>query len=125
MNKNNIEELENDFWSEPELDSYAIRSCHELRKKPLEEFTVENLRVMIGQQVGLKYLIPLAIKELSSKPLVGGDLYEGDLLNNILNIPSKFWEENPDWKSQLKQIVQSIPSAPKELQNAANAWLKI
>jgi len=124
INTNTIEQLEQDFWGESEFDSYLVRSTHELRKKPLEEFTVENLRLMIGQQVGLKYLIPLAIKELSNNPLIGGAFYEGDLLNSVLTVPPKFWEEHLDWKKQIQQILQTIPTLPEELKNASNTWIE-
>ena len=124
MNKNGntIEQLEQVFWSEPENGSYVMRSCYDLRKKPLEEFTVENLRVMIGQQEGLKYLIPIALKELSKNPLLEADCYEGDLLRAVLNLPPKFWKNHPDWKKEMEQIVRAIPSLPKELKDVSAGW---
>lgn len=75
-----IEKLEGVVWSEPTYDSQLVVRCHELRKIPLNEFSTGDLRIMIGQQIGLPYLIPLAIEELSKNLLVEGDFYEGDLL---------------------------------------------
>jgi hypothetical protein len=60
-----LENLENDYWGNPNYDSYLVRRCHELRKIPLENFSVEDLRIMIGQQISLDYLIPLALEVLT------------------------------------------------------------
>ncbi|MEU5722368.1 contact-dependent growth inhibition system immunity protein [Micromonospora sp. NPDC047738] len=45
-----IEELERDVWPDPGPDdTFLVRRCLELRRKPLAEFTVEDLRIMLGQ----------------------------------------------------------------------------
>ena len=70
-----LENLEKDFWGKPDYDSHLVTRCHELTKLPLDNFTTEDLRIMIGQQISLDYLIPLANnstlihKLVSSKPL--------------------------------------------------------
>ncbi|MFI7429868.1 contact-dependent growth inhibition system immunity protein [Micromonospora sp. NPDC049836] len=47
-----IEQLERDVWPDPgpEVTS-LVRRCTELRRKPLVEFTVEDLRIMLGQEI--------------------------------------------------------------------------
>ena len=45
-----LDELDPPGWGPPEYDSYLVRTCHELRKKPLSQFTVEDLRIMIWRQ---------------------------------------------------------------------------
>ena len=45
---------------------------------------VEDLRIMIGQEIGLDYLIPVAVAELEREPLAEGDYYPGDLLANVI-----------------------------------------
>ena len=53
-----IEKLESDYRGDSdEYYSGLVKTCHTLRKKPLKDFTVEDLRIMIGQNIGLKYLI--------------------------------------------------------------------
>src|SRR5882757_1092873 len=69
----------------------CLTECHRLRCIPLHEFTAENLRIMIGQQIGLPYLIPLALEMLRGNPFTAGDLYEGDLLAAVLRADSRFW----------------------------------
>lgn len=59
-----IEKLEGVAWGEPEYDSNLVTTCHQLRKKPIDEFGIEDLRVMIGQNIGTKHLMPRALKLL-------------------------------------------------------------
>ena len=66
-----------------------IKRCHELRTKPLVDFTVEDLRIMIGQQVALGRLVSLALKRLQAEPLVEGDYYPGDLLASVLRVDAR------------------------------------
>jgi hypothetical protein len=62
-----------------------------MRKKPVKDFSLQELRLMIGQNSSLKYLVPLAIQQLHVNSLVKGDMYEGDLLNAVLTVEKKFW----------------------------------
>lgn len=91
-----LEQLEHDYWGTPNYSSHLVVTCHELRKKPLKLFEIEDLRIMIGQNIGLKYLIPMALDKLSQNILAEGDMYEGDLLTNVLNSDKKYWLENMD-----------------------------
>ncbi|MEO9570587.1 MAG: contact-dependent growth inhibition system immunity protein [Polaribacter sp.] len=54
---------------------------------------------MIGQDIGLYFLIPLAIGELEKYILVEGDFYEGDLLKMVLMSDVNYWKKEKDnWK---------------------------
>lgn len=94
-----LESLDNCTWkSDPEETSYLVRTCQALRKKRLSEFEVEDLRVMIGQGIGLKYLIPMAIEVLSENILAEGHHYEGDLLMMVLKSDPAYWKaERANW----------------------------
>ncbi|WP_051269837.1 contact-dependent growth inhibition system immunity protein [Flavobacterium suncheonense] len=95
-----LEVLENQFWKEINFSSHLIKTCNELRKKQLKEFEVEDLRIMIGQNISLKYLIPLAIIELEQNILAEGDFYEGDLLISVLKSDTNYWKkEIENWKT--------------------------
>ncbi len=91
-----LESLEKDFWKEPEGESYLVTTCFRLRKKQLKQFTIEDLRIMIGQNIGLKYLIPIAIEQLNENILAEGDFYEGDLLNSVFSSDRKYWLNNEE-----------------------------
>jgi len=75
-----IENLEKDKWPQHDFDSFLVRRTQELRKIPLNELTTEDLRIMIGQQIGLDYLVPLALETLTQDIWAEGDFFEGDLL---------------------------------------------
>jgi len=80
-------------------DSYLLMTCTRLRvTKPLSEFEIEDLRILIGQSIGLKFLIPLAIEELEKNILAEGHFYEGDLLKFVLMSDVKYWkQEKENW----------------------------
>ena len=99
LNKN-LEQLDGHVWGEPSYDSHLVITCHNLRKKPLKNFTIGDLRIMIGQNINLEVLIPIAIEELKQDILVEGDLYEGDLLNNVLTSETEYWLGNTtNWQT--------------------------
>ena len=82
-----LEELESHVWPEPDLSSPLVTTCHQLRKKRLDDFSVEDLRIMLGQSIGAKYLLPRAVEILRKNPFAEGDLFEGDLLVAIARHP--------------------------------------
>jgi hypothetical protein len=99
-----LQELEQADWGEPTYDSHLVTSVHRLRRVPLRQFTVENLRIMIGQGIGLPYLVPLALEHLRKDPLAEGDFYPGDLLKNVLTADPAFWREHPQWRDEITEI---------------------
>ncbi|MEO6184580.1 MAG: contact-dependent growth inhibition system immunity protein [Verrucomicrobiota bacterium] len=105
-----LQELEARDWGEPTYDSHLVTECHRLRRVPLREFTAENLRMMIGQQIALPYLVPLALDLLSTNPFTAGDCYEGDLLAAVLRADSRFWVASPDLRAEAARIAQQALS---------------
>ena len=79
-----LTELEGEDWGEPPFPSHLVTECHRLRKVPIGDFTVENLRIMIGQNIGLDHLIPMTMQVLRRDPLASGDFFEGDLLQSVI-----------------------------------------
>lgn len=95
-----LETLEKDTWQESAFDSQLIRKTTALRKIPLASFSVEDLRIIIGQHMSLDYLIPLALEKLAENLLAEGDYYKGDLLKSVQSVPVEFWDNNPDLLQQ-------------------------
>lgn len=102
-----LEELEKEVWGEASYDSSLVKKCHSLRKKQLRNFDIEGLRIMIGQKMGLPYLIPLAIEKLTENILAEGDLYPGDLLKSVLSVKEDFWKEHPLLWKNVKELVNN------------------
>lgn len=113
-----LEVLENDFWGEPEFDSYLVTTCHRLRKIPIQDLSPENLRMLIGQEIGLEYLLPIAFELLEESLLVAGDMYEGDLLCAVAQVSSKFWNSHTELKHQAISLLKSVNIALETLQGA-------
>src|SRR4029077_6378141 len=101
-----LQELEGSDWGEPTYDSHLVTTIHRLRRVPLRQFSVEDLRIMMGQNIGLKYLIPLALEHLRKDPLADGDFYPGDLLKIVLTADPKFWLDHPQWHNEVQEIAQ-------------------
>lgn len=85
-----INELEPEVQSNS-TESSLIATCRKLRDKKLQNYSVEDLRIMIGQHIGLTWLIPLALEKLKVDILAEGDFYEGDLLTSVLRTSSSYW----------------------------------
>ena len=78
-------DLEREKWSDPTMVWTPLtRRIRDLARIPLREFTVEDLRLLIGQERALDTLLPLALEELRRDPFAEGDMYVGDLLMTVL-----------------------------------------
>ena len=116
-----LQELEGQDWGEPTYFSSLVVECHRLHRVPLRDLTTGDLRRLIGQQIGLRYLVPLALETLALTPWVSGDYYEGDLLQNVIGLPPAFWQEHPDWRAEVDAIVaKAVDEAQSCVEN--DAW---
>lgn len=97
-----------------EENSYLIVTCNNLYKKEINLFEVEDLRIMISQNIGLQYLVPLAFEVLEQNIFAEGDFYEGDLLKSVLTSDRNYWLSETDrkkdviklWKRNKQKILQ-------------------
>ena len=117
-----LDELDPPAWGEPTYDSYLVTTCHRLRRKPLREFSAEDLRIMIGQGIGLRWLVPLALEVLEEDPLAAGDFYSGDLLAAVLRLGPKLWSQEPEWHVRAKAVVARLADIPEELAQDVTAF---
>lgn len=102
-----LEELENDIWDKPGCKSYVVTTCFAARKKPLQELSNEEIRLLVGQKLGLKYLLPLAVDILKTDPLIEVTFYPGDLLKQLLKLNVEDWKDNIEEKDSLLEIVNN------------------
>lgn len=109
-----LQQLDGDDWGDPPADStYLIRTCHRLRRVPLERFDSEDLRIMIGQRLSLTILVPIALQQLERDPLAGGDMSEGALLAAVLSARADA-HLDPSQTNRLKAIVDRLDDADLE-----------
>ncbi len=111
-----LEALEGVVWDAPGDVSYLVTTCHALRRKPLGDFSVEDLRIMIGQGLGLPYLLPLALDVLEQDPWAEGDYYPGDLLASVLRVERGFWAQAPQLGARLRALVARLDDIPQDMQ---------
>ncbi|BFT74078.1 contact-dependent growth inhibition system immunity protein [Paenibacillus sp. P36] len=105
LNKS-LEEIDGENWGDPDEGATGlIRKCLTLRRKPLKDFTNDDLTRMIFQKFSLNYLVPLAITRLVDNPLNSGNYYTGDLLCSLLKVNQDFWNDNLELKEEFDLIV--------------------
>ncbi|SET86172.1 contact-dependent growth inhibition system immunity protein [Paenibacillus sp. NFR01] len=117
-----LEEIEGEIWSEPVFNSGLVVRVHELRKKPLNEFRYEDLRLLILQQTSLDSLLPLALKILTENPLRSGDLYIGDLFCAVLNVDEEYWKNNIEIKNELYEVIRIYNNARDRIESHINKY---
>lgn len=89
----------------PDDISPLIGREKELTRKPLRDFTAENLRFMIQQRYGWRFLIPMAIDILADNPFASGDYYDGDLLKAVVSVSENFWKDNQKLWFEVEEII--------------------
>jgi CDI immunity proteins len=118
-----LNELDPPAWDPPSRDdTNLVRRCHELRQTPLAEFDVEDLRIMIGQQISLPYLIPLAITVLQANPLAEGDHYPGDLLHAVLRADKTYWQTNVGQWQIVDDVADKLATAHETMRDSITAF---
>jgi hypothetical protein len=75
--------------------SYLVARCEALQDIPLQDYSIEDLRLLVSQQVGLPWLVPLALAHLTQNLFSEGDYYAGDLLASILRLENDYWRAHP------------------------------
>jgi CDI immunity proteins len=122
-----LEELEGIKLTEPVVPmTPLVQKVHRLYSVPVEAFSTENLRLMIGQQCGLPYLVPIALEALDADPWVSGDLYRGDLLQSVLRVAPEFWIARSDLFDTLFDIFSELSHQKQLMETELRpAWVRI
>lgn len=100
-----LEELGSYNSGEPETaPTPMVARCMRLQKTPLHSLGDADIRLLIGQGIGLKYLVPKALARLVVEPLLETDYYAGDLLSALLKIKRDYWLQSPNELDCLRSI---------------------
>ncbi|KES03371.1 hypothetical protein BU52_30905 [Streptomyces toyocaensis] len=106
-----VEELEEVRWPDPPTDTTPlVRSVYELRKKPIKDLTVENLRRLVGQDVGLRWLLPVALdflRETAREEETSG-WFDDDLLSAVVTRKEEAWRSAPELARHLDETVRML-----------------
>jgi hypothetical protein len=110
-----LEAIEKRSWGDAPSDaSYLVWTVHQLRRKPISRLSVEDLRILLGQDVGTEAVLPYALAVLEREPLAEGDFYPGDLLAAVLSLPVDYWRRQPVCSDRLERIVVTVESMDPE-----------
>lgn len=114
-----LAQLENLRLTAPEPDDTAlVRRCRQLVYTDVGDFTVEDLRIMLGQQLGVRSLLPLAVRTLVRDPMAEGDYYRGDLLMAVLRLPHSAWVGYAPDRDALTERLRSFSADDPKLRRA-------
>ncbi len=102
-----IEQLENDYWPTVVKNPTVLtEKCYFFRKVPIQKLSLEQIRLLLTQNIGLQFLIPKAIDTLSSNILAEAEFYPGDLLITVLNCDKIYWDKHKDIKNTLRNLIE-------------------
>ena len=120
-----IEELENNYWEEPEFKSGLTMMCYRARKKKISELTEDEIITLIGQKIGLKYLLPVAAKKVEKYLEVLDEFYSSNLLDSIYNLEKLDWNGNEKIKEKLLMLLYDCSNdLNDEYKNKTEKYLK-
>ncbi len=104
-----LQDIDGQDWGDPDPeDSYLVRTCTMLHRRPLGDLGDEGLRLLVGQQIALPTLIPLATAVFDQRPLASGDFYPGALLASVLRVSDEYWDAHGDQRTQVRLIAERI-----------------
>jgi hypothetical protein len=98
----------------PRFTSSLIENIERLQDMHPSQYTIEDLCEIIGQQMNLGSVTPIAIGKLRADPLSRVGLYTGELLRLMLNIDQGHWRNRQDQKTELRAIIESL--SPEDIE---------
>ena len=121
-----LEQLDGERWGDPPPDATSlVRTVHEWRRRPVGSLEPHELRRLIGQNVGLPWLLPLAVeilREKASQQAEGG-FYDDDLLSAVVTRSPEVWAAAPDLARELKTAVSTLTDLSPYVQPEVDAFL--
>ncbi|WP_328873150.1 contact-dependent growth inhibition system immunity protein [Streptomyces sp. NBC_00287] len=111
VHSRSLEQLEGQRWPDPPEDTtHLVKNVHELRRRPIGTLETHELARLIGQDVGVPWLLPLAVKILrdAAPNHVAGGLYDGDLLYAVVSVRPEVWADAPDLARKLEETVAML-----------------
>lgn len=99
-----LEQLENDVWPDPEVRTSLIDTCHRLRRVPIDSLSLGDIRILLGQRIGVRHLVPRAIDFLNADPMIDASYFPGDLLSAVLRADENRFRGFPAIRNQLVAI---------------------
>jgi contact-dependent growth inhibition (CDI) system CdiI-like immunity protein len=119
-----LEQIDRQNWGDPETaPTGMVARCLRLRRTPLKDFTLADLRLLISQKIGLKILLPRALQLVSNEPLLETEYYPGDLLSALLRVDETYWSDNPAELEQLVAIARTVVQRGGKIADECQAFM--
>lgn len=121
-----LEELEGRRWPDPPVDTAAlVRNVHELRRRPLGTLEPHELARLIGQDVGLPWLLPLAVEIIrnTAPQQAEGGWFDDDLLYAVVTRKPDLWAAAPELARELKATVAVLTGVSRYVRQEIAAFL--
>ncbi|MGW0791877.1 contact-dependent growth inhibition system immunity protein [Streptomyces sp. NPDC002911] len=125
--KKSLEDLEGVTWPEPPPSATGlVRTVYALRKSPIGSLNAHELARMIGQDVGVPWLLPLALEILrdTAQEQPGGGFYDDDLLTAVLTRRADTWRSAPDLAAELQDILLIIDETSPYMQSSIRKFFE-
>ena len=94
----------NEFINKPDNDSPLQRWYNQVREKKISEFSIEDICKAVRQNIYIKYVMPEVVTRLEEN-VSAGELYDGELVSALANIPKKEWNQIPTERSEIHNIL--------------------
>ncbi|MFD8431254.1 contact-dependent growth inhibition system immunity protein [Streptomyces coelicoflavus] len=123
-----LEQLEGQRWPDPPKDATSlVKAVHELRRRPIGDLRPDELARLITQDVGLPWLLPLAVRILrdAAPAQAAGGWYDDDLLYAVVTRRPQVWEQSPDLARELKTAVETLVDLSRYVQDEVESFLEV
>lgn len=121
-----LQELEGVDWGEPATaETPMIGRVLSLRRKRLKDLTNGEVRLAVGQKVGLPIILEVAIARLRADPLLEADYYPGDLLAALVQIDEDAWGSRTALRAELADLFRQAMDRSTDAGDAFREGLEL
>ncbi|TPQ20228.1 hypothetical protein FGD71_021420 [Streptomyces sporangiiformans] len=102
-----------------------VKNVHELRRRAIGTLAPDELARLIGQNVGLPWLLPLAVEILrdTAPNQAAGGWYDDDLLYAVATRNPEVWADAPELAQDLKAAVAVLTDLSRHIKRELrNSW---
>ncbi|MFI9507128.1 contact-dependent growth inhibition system immunity protein [Nocardia sp. NPDC052566] len=121
-----VEQLEGVCWTEPaKFATSMVEAVYLLRKRPVGELAPHELARLISQNIGLPWLIPIALdylRETAPSEAAGG-FYDDDLLGAVITRNKAWWVTMPEYVTHLKETVEMLTDIGQYLKDDIDQFI--